>query len=122
MIRTKRVYDSPSPGDGRRILIDRLWPRGVGKEAARLAAWRRDLAPSDDLRRWFGHDPARFAEFRRRYREELAVHPEAIAELVEGARTGTITLVFAARDAEHCNAAVLRELVEERARRGPARR
>lgn len=113
MIRIRRVYEPPSASDGRRVLIDRLWPRGVSKAAARIDEWRREVAPSDALRRWFGHDPDRFPEFRRRYRAELLPRRELLASwAVEGAAR-TLTLVFAARDAEHSNAAVLRELLEE---------
>jgi len=112
-IRTKRAYDPPSPQDGRRVLIDRLWPRGLAKESARLHEWRRDLAPSDELRKWFAHDPSRFARFRARYRMELLRNREALAELVISAERGPVTLVFAAKDRDHSNAAVLKELVEE---------
>ena len=114
MILAKRVYDPPAPEDGRRVLIDRLWPRGVSKKAARVDEWRADLAPSTELRVWFGHDLDRFAEFRKRYRRELEGQPTAVDELVEAARRGTVTLIFGARDVERSNAAVLRELVEER--------
>lgn len=113
MIRTKRVYDPPSSEDGRRILIDRLWPRGLKKGSGRLDDWRRELSPSDELRRWFAHDPSRFARFRARYRMELLRHRESLADLVISAEKGPVTLVFAANDREHCNATVLKELVEE---------
>lgn len=113
-VRIRRVYDPPEPEDGFRILIDRVWPRGVSKEEARVDEWRRDLAPSTELRRWFGHDPARFDEFRRRYRAELEQAADALDELVERARDGVVTLVYGARDTEHNNAVVLRELLEER--------
>ena len=109
----KRVYEEPEPGDGVRVLVDRLWPRGLSKERARVDVWLKDVAPSRDLRVWFGHDPAKFAEFRRRYEAELAEEPgrAAFAELREMARTKHVTLVFAAHDTEHCNAVVLRELL-----------
>ena len=113
MIKTKRAYDRPSPEDGRRVLIDRLWPRGLTKDRARIDEWRRDLAPSDALRRWFGHDPAKFPEFRSRYRTELLRQRNALADLVCAAERGVVTLVFAARDPEHCNATVLKELLDE---------
>ena len=113
-VRTKRIYERPDPGDGYRVLIDRLWPRGVRKEDARLDEWARDLAPSDGLRRWFGHDPSRFAEFRRRYLAELEVRPGPVDQLRRRARRGPLTIVYAARDAEHSNAAVLAELLGER--------
>lgn len=111
MVKIKRVYDPPAHDDGVRVLIDRIWPRGLSKEHAAVGQWLKDAAPSTALRQWFGHDPARFEEFRRRYREELAERPEVMAELRRLARTGTLTLVFAARDTEHSNAAVLRELL-----------
>jgi uncharacterized protein YeaO (DUF488 family) len=109
----KRVYEVPEPGDGVRVLVDRLWPRGLSKERAQVDVWLKDVAPSRDLRVWFGHDPAKFAEFRRRYEAELAEEPgrAAFAELREMARTKHVTLVFAAHDTEHCNAVVLRELL-----------
>ncbi len=119
MIRIKRAYDPPDTADGHRVLVDRLWPRGVSKEALAVERWARDLAPSDDLRRWFGHDPARWEEFRRRYRLELAA-PEREADLEELAaiaRTGTLTLVYSARDEEHNQARVLAEVIAERAAR-----
>ncbi|HZT53780.1 MAG TPA: DUF488 family protein [Gaiellaceae bacterium] len=110
-VQTKRVYDPPAPGDGYRILIDRLWPRGLPREQAKLDEWARDLAPSDELRRWFGHRPERFEEFRRRYLDELRGHADRIGELRRRARTGTLTILYAARDAEHSNAAVLAQLI-----------
>lgn len=110
-VHTKRVYDPPEPGDGFRVLIDRLWPRGVSRERARLDQWARDLAPSDDLRKWFGHDPERFGEFRRRYREELREHGDEIAELRNRAENGPVTIVYAARDEERNDAVVLAELM-----------
>ncbi len=113
MIRTKRVYESPSPDDGRRILIDRLWPRGLTKEAARLDEWRRDLAPSPELRTWYGHEIPKFPRFRERYRAELALQRSSLEAVAEAARRGTVTLVYASKDSEHCNAAVVRELLEE---------
>ena len=102
--------------DGYRVLIDRIWPRGVSKEEARLDKWARELAPSSELRRWFGHDPARFEEFRRRYRNELAAHDEKLRELRQRSRKGTLTLVYSARDTEHNDAVVLAELLRRRSR------
>lgn len=110
-VQTKRIYEPPSPADGHRVLIDRLWPRGISKEKARIDEWARDLAPSDELRRWFGHRPERFEEFKARYTEELRDHAEAIAALRRRARSGTVTLVYAARDSDHSNAAVLAPFV-----------
>ncbi|MHB8619593.1 MAG: DUF488 domain-containing protein [Chloroflexota bacterium] len=108
-IRVKRVYDAPAPADGTRILVDRVWPRGVGKETAGLDGWFRDLAPSPELRKWFGHDPARWDEFRRRYTAELQ-SPEKQARLEElrrRARQETVTLLYGARDREHNQAVAL---------------
>lgn len=120
MFLTKRVYEEPSEEDGRRVLIDRLWPRGVRKEAARVDEWARDLAPSSELRIWFGHEPARFPRFRERYREELLRHSEELTRLALDGERGAVTLLFGARDAKHCNATVLKELLEEIAgRSGP---
>ena len=113
MIRIKRAYEPPSPEDGRRILIDRLWPRGVRKEEARIDEWRKELAPSDQLRKWFGHEPAKFPEFRERYRKELLRQRDSLAALAIEAERGVVTLVYAAKDSEHCNATVLKELLEE---------
>lgn len=110
-VQIKRAYDAPSADDGYRVLIDRMWPRGVARERARLDEWARDLAPSADLRRWYGHDPDRFEEFRDRYRAELEQQSEAVADLRRRARSQRVTIVFGARDAEHSNAAVLAELL-----------
>lgn len=116
-IRLKRAYDPPARSDGTRVLIDRLWPRGMTKEKAELDQWFRDVAPSSDLRRWFGHDPARWHEFQHRYRGELRQHADLLDELLELARKGTLTLVFGARDEEHNDAVVLRQALLERAER-----
>ena len=110
-VRLKRAYDPPERSDGYRVLIDRLWPRGVSKEHARLNEWLPELAPSTELRRWFGHDPARFAEFRRRYLDELKAEQEKLRELRRRAREETLTLVYGARDTEHNDAVVLAELL-----------
>jgi uncharacterized protein YeaO (DUF488 family) len=114
---TKRVYEHPAPTDGYRVLIDRLWPRGLSKERARIDEWARELAPSDELRRWFDHRPERFAEFRRRYTAELREKADEIAQLRRRARAGTVTIVYAARDSEHSNAAVLAPIVRRGFRR-----
>jgi uncharacterized protein YeaO (DUF488 family) len=108
-IRLKRVYDDPGRGDGHRVLVDRLWPRALSRERARVDEWARDLAPSNELRRWYGHRPERFAEFRRRYLQELGERRAELAELRRRARRGRVTVLFAARDAERSNAAVLAE-------------
>jgi uncharacterized protein YeaO (DUF488 family) len=110
-IRLKRAYEPAVPADGYRVLIDRLWPRGVTRERAALDAWERDLAPSKELRQWFGHQPSRFAEFRRRYIEELRDKRPAIARLRRHARRGALTLVYSARDDEHNDAVVLAEVL-----------
>jgi uncharacterized protein YeaO (DUF488 family) len=110
-VRLKRAYDPAAATDGYRVLIDRIWPRGVTREEAHLDDWARELAPSTELRTWFGHDPARFAEFRRRYTEELASQERKLRELRRRAREGTLTLVYAARDTEHNDAVVLAEIL-----------
>jgi len=110
-VRLKRAYEPAEPADGFRILIDRLWPRGVSRRLAKLDEWNRELAPSTELRRWFGHDPERFAEFRRRYVEELRDQRSALAELRARARRGPLTLVYGAKDSEHNDAVVLAEVL-----------
>jgi uncharacterized protein YeaO (DUF488 family) len=106
-IRLKRAFEPAEPSDGYRVLVDRLWPRGLSREDARIDEWARDLAPSDSLRRWYGHELRRFAGFRQRYVRELSRQREKLTELRRRARDGPMTLVFAARDSEHSNAAVL---------------
>jgi uncharacterized protein YeaO (DUF488 family) len=115
-IATKRAYDPPAPEDGRRVLVDRLWPRGLAKAGADIDQWAKDIAPSDGLRRWFGHDPAKWAEFRRRYAAELKRHPELLAKLARGARRGRVTLLYAAKDPDYNNAAALAEYLRVAAR------
>jgi uncharacterized protein YeaO (DUF488 family) len=113
MVRLRRVYEEPSPEDGTRVLVDRLWPRGLTKEKAALDEWVKDVAPSTELRRWYGHDPAKFDEFRRRYERELD-GPEqagALAGLRETAHGHTLTLLTATRDIDHSEAAVLADLL-----------
>jgi uncharacterized protein YeaO (DUF488 family) len=110
-IRLKRVYDPASPSDGYRVLNDRLWPRGVSKQRAKLDEWEKELAPSTELRQWFGHAPDRFAEFRRRYIGELRRQRSRLAELRRRAREGTLTLVYSAHDSEHNDAVVLAEVL-----------
>ncbi len=107
-VRLKRAYDPPAAADGTRVLVDRLWPRGVRKADAAVDDWVRELAPSAELRKWFGHDPARWPEFQRRYAQELRGHAKEIERLRALARTGPVTLVFSARDEEHNDAVVLR--------------
>jgi uncharacterized protein YeaO (DUF488 family) len=114
MIRLKRVYDLPEPGDGVRLLVERLWPRGMKKEALRLDGWPKDVAPSDALRRWFAHDPARWEEFQRRYRAELDAHPEAWQPILEAARQGDVTLLYSARDTQRNSAVALKAYLEDK--------
>ena len=115
-VRVRRVYEPPLADDGFRVLVDRLWPRGLSKDSAHLDQWLRDLAPSDELRRWYGHDPARWDEFARRYRAELAQanRPALLAELAQRAATEPVTLLCAARDANRSNAEVIRQVLLER--------
>lgn len=131
VVRLKRAYDEPSKGDGYRILVDRLWPRGVRKDELKLDAWAKELAPSAELRVWFGHDPAKWSAFEKRYRAELARADakHAVEELLNGARPNrTVTLIYGARDREHNEAVVLRDIFERaasarrRVRRTPAAR
>jgi uncharacterized protein YeaO (DUF488 family) len=110
-LRLKRVHDRPEPGDGHRVLVDRLWPRGLSKDRAKLDEWMPDLGPSDELRRWFGHRPERFDEFRRRYVEELGDRRGMLADLRRRARSEAVTLVFAAKDRERNNAVVLADVL-----------
>lgn len=110
-ISIKRIYEPTARADGTRILVDRIWPRGISKDDAHLALWLKDIAPSTELRKWFGHDPERWAEFRRRYKSELAHNPTAVKLLKDHVRKGTVTLVYAARDSEHNNARVIAEVV-----------
>jgi len=112
-IALKRIHDPAEPGDGSRVLVDRVWPRGVRKADAAVDHWSREVAPSTELRQWFGHDPERWPEFRRRYRSELAQAPEALRELMALCRSGPVTLLFGARDREHNQAVVLREVLRE---------
>lgn len=112
-VRIKRVYDPPDADDGYRVLIDHVWPRGVSHGRASLDEWARELAPSDQLRRWFDHAPERFPQFRSRYRVELAASAVRLEELRRRARNGPLTILYAARDREHNNAVVLAELVRD---------
>jgi uncharacterized protein YeaO (DUF488 family) len=110
-VRLKRAYDPAEPTDGHRVLIDRLWPRGVSRDRAKLDDWEKELAPSKELRQWFGHEPERFDEFRRRYIEELRSQRPRLTSLRRRAREGTLTLVYAAHDTEHNDAIVLAEVL-----------
>lgn len=114
MIRVKRVYEPSAPEDGQRFLVDRLWPRGVKREALALDGWLRDAAPSDDLRRWFGHDPTKWEEFQRRYFAELDDETEVWRPILEAARQGDVTLLYGARNTQYNNAIALRAYLQAR--------
>jgi len=113
MVKVKRAYESKEAGDGVRILVDRLWPRGLRSTEAGIDEWMKDVAPSDDLRKWFAHDPEKWTEFKRRYTQELAAPEKAalLKRIAKLAATGKVTLVYAAKDTEHNNARVLEELI-----------
>jgi uncharacterized protein YeaO (DUF488 family) len=113
-VQIKRVYEEPSTSDGKRILIDRLWPRGLTKEKAKVDLWLKDIAPSTELRQWFGHDPSKWNEFKKRYHDELKKNREIIVKLVEQLKTGKVTLVYGAKDEEHNDAVVLKEYLEKK--------
>jgi uncharacterized protein YeaO (DUF488 family) len=117
MIRLKRVYEEAGREDGKRYLVERLWPRGVKKEALRMDGWVKDAAPSTKLRKWFGHDPKKWEEFKRRYRKELDANPEGVRQILEAMRKGDVTLIYSSRDAEHNNAVALEQYLEERSKR-----
>ncbi|HEY6270877.1 MAG TPA: DUF488 domain-containing protein [Terriglobales bacterium] len=114
MIQLKRVYEPARKEDGRRFLVERLWPRGVKKEALKIEAWLKEVAPSDELRRWFAHDPAKWTEFRRRYFAGLDREPPAWEPLIKAAREGPVTLLYSAHDTEHNNAVALKDYLESR--------
>lgn len=113
-VRVKRIYVAAEPGDGKRYLVDRVWPRGVSKEKAGIDAWRKELGPSHDLRKWFGHDPSRWEEFKSRYFEELERQPDLWHGLVHDARSSTVTLVYSARNEEHNQAVALSEFLQSK--------
>ncbi len=113
-IKLKRVYEKPAKADGTRILVDRLWPRGLTKAEAKLDLWLKEIAPSTELRKWFGHDPKKWKEFRRRYREELKSHPDELKLIKSKTKEGAVTLLYGARDQEHNEAVVLQELLERK--------
>ena len=112
MVKIKRVYERAERGDGERILVDRLWPRGLSKRAAAVDAWMKDLGPSHELRKWFGHDPGRWPEFRRRYVAELRTQRDPLMAIARKATRGAVTLLFGARDPEHNQAVVLKGVIE----------
>ena len=113
MVALRRVYEPPGSTDGTRFLVERLWPRGMKKDSLKMDGWLKEVAPSDSLRRWFGHDPAKWKEFCRRYGDELDVRKEAWHPILEAARRGTVTLLYSARDTEHNNAVALKAYVEK---------
>lgn len=113
---TRKIHDGPGPYDGHRALVERLWPRGISKTAAALHSWRKELAPSPELRRWYGHEPSRWPEFQERYRAELAEREEALEELLEIAREGCLTLLFSSHETRNNSATVLRDVLIERLR------
>ncbi len=114
MIQTKRAYEPASKTDGARFLVERLWPRGIKKEALPVQAWLKDVAPSTELRQWFQHDPAKWQEFRKRYWRELEENPEPWERLINHARRGRVTLVYSSHDEEHNNAVALKEFLEQK--------
>ncbi len=113
MIKIKRIYDPASPSDGKRIYIDRLWPRGMKKEEVKIDEWLKEISPSDGLRKWFGHDTSKYAEFKKRYTKELEKHSEALDRIKKEGKKKTVTLLFSAKDVEHNNATVMRELLTQ---------
>jgi uncharacterized protein YeaO (DUF488 family) len=128
MVSVKRVYEPSVPSDGIRFLVERLWPRGMRKKSLRMKAWLKDIAPSNELRRWFNHDPAKWTEFRRRYFEELKSHRDALQPIVEAEMDGNVTLLYSAHDTEHNNAVALKDHLamlrvrDQRVRRANRRR
>lgn len=120
-IHLKRVYEAPASSDGKRVLVDRLWPRGITKAQAAVDVWLKDIAPSTELRKWFAHDPARWEEFQRRYVSELADHEAQLNSLRDMRRTTPVTLLFAAKDRTHNHAVLLREWLLKRPSAGPHR-
>ena len=121
MICIKRTYEPSARADGRRILVERLWPRGMKKEDLHADAWMKEVAPSTELRRWFGHQVARWDEFRRRYQRELSANPDAWAPVLKASKQGTVTLLYSAHDVEHNGAVVLRDYLTQRVRPRPAK-
>ena len=115
MIKVKRIYEKPSRDDGERILVDRLWPRGMRKEKAKLDAWLKEIAPSNGLRKWYGHDPDRWEEFKSRYAGELEGKEDLLDSIAQKERKGVVTLLFGSREERYNNATALKELVEQRA-------
>ena len=117
MLKTKRVYDPAEASDGTRFLVDRLWPRGIKKEKLEINAWLKDVAPSPALRKWFGHDPAKWQEFQQRYQTELEANPEAWQPILQAAKRKDVTLLYSARDTEHNSAVLLKAFLEKKMRK-----
>jgi uncharacterized protein YeaO (DUF488 family) len=111
-IHLKRAYDAPATSDGYRVLVDRLWPRGISKEGIKIDLWLKEIAPSDDLRKWFGHDPEKWNEFKKRYFKELDDRPDVVKQLADKVNQGPVTLVFAAKDEEFNNAVAIKEFLQ----------
>lgn len=118
MTGVKRVYDEPSPRDGTRFLVERLWPRGIRKTDLHVESWLKEAGPSTELRKWFSHDPAKWTEFQRRYFKELDSRPESWAPILEAARRGRVTLLFSSHDTEHNNALALKRYIDSKLGRG----
>lgn len=114
MLKIKRVYEKAESSDGMRFLVERLWPRGIKKEALKMKAWLKDAAPSPDLRNWFGHDPLKWSEFQKCYQAELKAKPEAWTPILQAAEQGDVTLLYSAHDTEHNNALVLKKFLEKK--------
>ena len=121
-VNVKRVYDDAADSDGMRVLVDRMWPRGMRKDAAELDDWNKEVAPSSELRRWYGHDPDRFEEFSARYRDELDERTDELDTLIDGLGTKKLTLLTATKDVEHSHAVVLADVLRDRRSRGASRR
>jgi uncharacterized protein YeaO (DUF488 family) len=113
-VRTKRIYEDPKPGDGRRILVDRLWPRGIAKSAAKIDFWAKSVSPSNELRRWYGHDPDKWKEFQKRYFKELDANPDGVSELRSHLGSGTVTFLYSSKETRLNNASALKDYIESR--------
>jgi len=121
MIKIKRIYDAPTPDDGIRILVDRLWPRGVSKEKAKVDLWLREIAPSNELRKWYGHDPKKWAEFRKRYFSNLDTKRELVNQIVQKTKEGDVTLLYSSKEEKINNAVALKEYIEKQKKGGETR-
>jgi len=121
MIKIKRIYDAPTPDDGIRILVDRLWPRGVSKEKAKVDLWLREIAPSNELRKWYGHDPKKWAEFRKRYFSDLHTKRELVNQIVQKTKEGDVTLLYSSKEEKINNAVALKEYIEKQKKGGEIR-